>query len=84
MLASPISSARAFLYRHPLFYRALFNLATFNVDYFSQRFQASRYPSAFGGLWTDRDDFPERLAAMFTDGDITNNSSDSYLRPGGV
>lgn len=72
MSASAISSARAFLYRHPLFFRALFNLATFNFDYLSQRFQASRYPSAFGGLWTDRDDFHERLATMFTDGDIND------------
>ena len=39
----------------------LFNLATFNLDYCKQRLSRKRYVSAFGGMWTDRSDFPERL-----------------------
>ena len=38
----------------PLLYRTAFGLATFNLDYCEQRLHRGRYPSRFGGLWTDR------------------------------
>jgi len=47
---------------HPLVYRCLYSLATFNLDYTKQLFHRKMYPSKFGGMWTDRSDFESRLS----------------------
>lgn len=70
MLRHALASARKCLYQHPRLYRTAFNLATCNIDYLRLRLQASHYPSAFGGLWTDRDDFPALLAAKTERGEL--------------
>jgi hypothetical protein len=70
MLRSLIYSAKHLLHKNPLIYKAAYNLATCNIDYLRQRLQASRYPSSFGGLWTDRDDYQERAAEKIASGKI--------------
>ena len=70
MLRSLIYSAKHLLHKNPLIYKAAYNLATCNIDYLRQRLQASKYPSSFGGLWTDRDDYQERAAEKIASGNI--------------
>jgi len=70
MLRSLIYSAKNLLHKNPLVYKAAYNLATCNIDYLRQRLQASKYPSAFGGMWTDRDDYREIAAKKTASGKI--------------
>lgn len=70
MLRSIIYGVKRLLHNNPRIYSAAYKLVTFNIDYFLQRMHASRYPSAFGGLWIDRDDYQEKLATKLANGDI--------------
>ena len=54
-------------------YRLVYNLVTFNFDYFKQQLQADKYPSKFGGMWTDRSDFDNRLNSKLKDNILNEN-----------
>ena len=62
MLRSLIYRLKRLVHDWPGLYRALYGIATFNLDYARQLLQLSRYPSKFGGMWTDRDDFQAQAA----------------------
>lgn len=50
------------LHKTPQVYEPLYNLLTANRDLIRLPFERDHYPSRFGGLWTDRDDFDALLA----------------------
>ena len=56
-----IYGVKRFLHRYPSVYQLGYAAATFNVDKFGQFMSRKRYPSQFGGMWTDRDDFQAQL-----------------------
>lgn len=70
MLRTAIYALKRLLHRHTGLYQVLYNLATFNLNYARQRCEASKYPSRFGGMWTDRDDFGKVLAARQRLGEV--------------
>ena len=71
---------RAFIYHikslidgSPRLYALIYSLFTFNFDYFSQWRQKGRFPSRFGGMWTDMDsdeDFQRTLKKKLATGEI--------------
>lgn len=60
MLKSAIYALKRRVHNYPALYSVLFNLITLNFDFF-RRSKTRHYPSAFGGLWTDHDDFYNKL-----------------------
>ena len=79
MLRALIYRLKRLVHGSPRLYRALYGIVSFNFDYFRQCLQHGRYPSKFGGMWTDRDDFAVRLNARIRSGE-TNDSDVSGLR----
>lgn len=70
MLRDLIYRFKRLVHGSPRLYRALYGIASFNFDYLGQLLQLSRYPSKFGGMWTDRDDFERVLNARIRAGDV--------------
>ena len=54
-------SLTSVVYNNPRLHQVLFNALTINLDRLGQQFFRSRYPSRFGGMWTDRSDFERVL-----------------------
>ena len=80
-MTSPIVAAVKRLFdTNPLLYRTAFGLVTFNLDYCKQRLQRRRYPSRFGGLWTDRVDYEDQLRRRLTRGEVAEDKVDSLNR----
>ncbi|MEM8499861.1 MAG: phytanoyl-CoA dioxygenase family protein [Pseudomonadota bacterium] len=48
--------------KSPTLYWFLYNLATLNSDRLEQFLNCNKYPSPYGGMWTDRIDFEAELA----------------------
>ncbi|NND69578.1 MAG: hypothetical protein HKN19_18445, partial [Halioglobus sp.] len=61
MLKPVIYALKRRVHNYPALYSVLFNLVTLNFEYFRLQFGKQHYPSSFGGLWTDRDDFYNKL-----------------------
>lgn len=76
MVRSVIYHAKRLLHKFPWLYSTAYNIATFNPDYLWQRLNASQYPSDFGGLWTDRKDFAERLEVIDANRGIKEEAQD--------
>ncbi|MEO1658872.1 MAG: phytanoyl-CoA dioxygenase family protein [Pseudomonadota bacterium] len=65
VLPSPsqaLSSVVDAVVTNPLLFGLAFHTLTMNPDKFELLAKPDRYPSRFGGLWTDRDDFEALLA----------------------
>lgn len=62
LLRRSIYAAKRTVQGWPPLYHALYSTLTFNRDRLSQVLSRNRYPSRFGGMWTDRDDFEEQIA----------------------
>ena len=80
MLRASIYRAKRLIHRRPALYGAAYSLATANLDFLRLRLQADQYPSPFGGLWTDRRDFPQRLEAGRARGEISDAQATQLLR----
>ena len=52
-LRSIVYFLKRLIHHNPVLYRPLYFLATFNLDYARQLISRKRYPSRFGGMWTD-------------------------------
>lgn len=50
------------IHKFPRLYDLVYRLVTLNLDFVLLTLGKARYPSSFGGLWTDRDDFHTLLA----------------------
>ena len=61
MLKAAIWGLKRRVQNYPALYSVLFNIATLNFEYFRLQFGKQHYPSAWGGLWTDRDNFYNKL-----------------------
>ncbi len=93
MIRRLIYSLKNLVQGNPKLYSAIYNLATSNQDYKAQRREIDQYSSKFGGMWTDRKDYPEKLAQKIEAGDLTDAErvqmqtwrDDGYvIIPGGV
>ncbi len=62
-MKSLVSTAKNALHKYPRLYEGVYNFATLNRDYIRQRRARAQFQSKFGGMWTDRADFEEKLAA---------------------
>ena len=62
-MRSLIYKAKAALHNNAAAYEKIYNLVTYNKDYAAQRAERDKYISKFGGMWTDRADFEQKLAA---------------------
>lgn len=62
-MRKPIYFIKRLFHRNTALYQFLYGLATFNLDYLHQILGREHYPSRFGGMWTDRDDFQDILTA---------------------
>jgi len=58
------------IHKTPGLYRLAFFWITFNLDFFRQLLIRSRFPSRFGGMWTDRDDFETQLTEKLRSGRV--------------
>lgn len=76
MLRSAIYRLKRIIHGRPWLYRWLYGVATFNLDYCRQQLQAQHYPSRFGGMWTDRDDFRQQLDTRLRAGSIDPGEAD--------
>ena len=56
-----LSSLVDTLVKTPTLYALAFHMLTMNPDKLELLFKRERYPSRFGGMWTDRDDFENLL-----------------------
>ena len=54
-------SVKNWVQRSPFLYGLIFNTMTRNDDYRAQMRERDQYKSRFGGMWTDRKDFIEKL-----------------------
>jgi ectoine hydroxylase-related dioxygenase (phytanoyl-CoA dioxygenase family) len=61
MLRKAVYHLKRALHGNPALYRYAYLLASFNLDYLRQQLSRARYPSSFGGMWTDRDDFSAQI-----------------------
>ena len=61
-LRNSIYSVKRAVHKNPGLYQLGYSALTFNRDRLSQLLSGGRYPSRFGGMWTDRDDFDAQLA----------------------
>lgn len=76
MLKSAIWALKRRVHNYPALYSFLYNLVTRNFKYYRLRFSKQHYPSAFGGLWTDRDDFYNKLRKQQFKGTINEDRFD--------
>ena len=93
MLSQWIYWLKCKMHRLPRLYGVLYHAATFNLDYLKLRLSRVVYPSRFGGLWTDRQDFTVQLDRKVRAGqvsveeaqDLASFSEQGYLiLPGAV
>jgi hypothetical protein len=75
MLSQLIYWLKCKMHRLPRVYGVLYHVATFNLDYLKLRLSRVDYPSKFGGLWTDRQDFPEQLASKLRAGQLNDDEA---------
>jgi len=73
MMSPGVAKVKRLFDSSPLLYRTAFGLATFNLDYCEQRLHRGRYPSRFGGLWTDRVDFEDQLRRRLKRGEVAED-----------
>ncbi|MEM9422543.1 MAG: phytanoyl-CoA dioxygenase family protein [Pseudomonadota bacterium] len=52
-----IYKAKRAVHRRPALYKAMYDVLTVNRETVAGPFRRGPYPSAFGGMWTDRDDY---------------------------
>ena len=77
MISPAVASVKRRFDTNPLLYRTAFGLATFNLDYCKQRLHRARYPSRFGGLWTDRVDYEDQLRRRLSRGEVAEDKVDN-------
>ena len=72
-MRKPLYKAKQLIHKTPWLYEAAYNVATLNRDYLKQKRAISQFNSKFGGMWTDRSDFEQKLAKKteLTDKEIT-------------
>jgi len=61
-LRSAVYALKRLLHTTPLLYAPLYSLVTLNWERVRGFAHRTLFPSAFGGMWTDRADFPTILA----------------------
>lgn len=54
---------KSLIHKRPALYGALYNVLTFNPDRARQMLSRRKYPSRFGGMWTDADNYDAVYAA---------------------
>jgi phytanoyl-CoA hydroxylase len=59
MLKSLIYYIKRLIHNNYVLYQNFYSLITLNVDSIKHMLSAQHYPSKFGGMWTDRDDYDE-------------------------
>jgi len=64
------------LQRNLTLYDFLFQVGTMNLDYVRSRLTRERFPSRFGGLWTDGDRFDRTLDERVRSGDVAAEDAD--------
>ena len=69
-LNEPMSAVKRAVNRSPVLYRCLYSLATLNLDYTKQLLNRSKYPSKYGGMWTDRSDFETLVRRKSNSGEL--------------
>jgi len=62
-MRSLIYKVKEAVHTNTALYEKAYNLLTYNKDYAAQRAEPDQYISKFGGMWTDRKDFAQTLAA---------------------
>lgn len=72
-LFSPI---RRLLLKHPRLDYLAKRLRTLNLDYVGQLLHRGKYPSRFGGMWTDRSDYPQILPRKLARGTISEGDQE--------
>lgn len=70
MLRTLIYFLKRLVHHNSHLYQLIYNMVTLNVDYLQQRLKASRFPSKFGGMWTDRSDFETLLLKKCQRGEV--------------
>ncbi len=68
---------KALLQKNTALYSAVYRLVTLNADYLRLKLGREKYPSRFGGLWTDGEGFEHELSASLRAGDITPDEAES-------
>ena len=59
-LSRAVFSAKRAIHSNPQLYKTLYSIATINSDRIASSLLRQRYPSAFGGMWTDLDDYASK------------------------
>ena len=76
MLKSAIWALKRRVHNYPALYSFVYNLVTRNFKYYRLQLGKQHYPSSFGGLWTDRDDFYNKLRKQQFKGTINEDRFD--------
>ena len=72
MLRYLLYKIKSLVQRNTGLYRVIYILITFNFDYFKQSLNAPKYPSKFGGMWTDRTDYDQICYKKLRNGTLSN------------
>ncbi|WP_317932657.1 phytanoyl-CoA dioxygenase family protein [Halioxenophilus sp. WMMB6] len=71
MLRRIIYKIKRSVQSHSRLYHFIYLLVTFNRDYIAVRLSGVRYPSRFGGLWTDKPGAEAEIQHKYARGEIT-------------